>query len=244
VSSVVAANYLSLTEVDSTGAQLSTIPFSSISFISPTQTLTSGAVQYVTYTGTMTGNSLQVTITVAVSEYAGQLTNGATVTPKSLETMFEIQNYPFQSQSSNLVLSVAVGIANGQSTGSWTLKGGYNVITSGTGKAGAYFSAATTATISNGQKTSVTVTSKGEADSSILGAGLGAVFNAFAVTGTTNTKESYQIVNFTMAGSPDITFDPAPGYSFPGTGENAAMGSAQTSLLAICFTFLLCLLQL
>jgi len=244
--SCVAANYVSLTEVDSSGTQLSTVPFSSLTFTSSAPQL-SDSVQYVTYVGKPLTGSLQVTAVVAVSEYAGTLTNGGQVTPKSLETIINVLSYPFVGQSSSLVLSVAVGIANSQSIGSFTVKDGYHIIASGTGKGQAYFSGSTTATIgTNGQQVAVTVTSQGQTDASSLGSVVGAIFTGVAsVTGNTNLQQSYQLVNFTIAANSNsnVTFDPAPGYSYPQTGQSAAVGlSVQFSLLAICLA-LLSLLQ-
>jgi len=244
--SCVAANYLSLAEVDSSGTQLSIVPFSSLTFTSSTPQL-SDSIQYVTYIGKPSTGTLQVTATVAVSEYAGTLTNGGQVTPKSLEIILNVLKYPFVGQSSSLVLNVAVGIANGQSIGSFTVKDGYHLIASGTGKGQAYFSGSTTATIgTNGQQVTVSVTSQGQADSSSLGAVVGAIFTGVvSATGNTNLHQSYQIVSFKIDANSNanITFDPAPGYSYPQTGSNAAVGlSVQFSLLTICLA-LLSLLQ-
>jgi len=245
LSSFVAANYLTLTETDTvTGNQLSFVDLSTLSFVPVDLTAqTSGSVHYATFKATG-ANNFQLSATVATSQYAGQLTNGAVVTPKSLEVIFNILNYPYIGSSSNLTLTVAVGIAKGQSVGTFTVSGGYHVLTAGSGQGGAYFSGSTTAIVnSNGQTASVSVTSQAQGSINILGTTLAAVLNAeaLAVSGTNTLQDWYGIVNFTAQAqsSNNVTIDPGAGWSFPSKGPNAAMGlTAQFSILALCFALL------
>jgi len=243
-SSMVGASYLSLTEVDGSGNQLSTIPFSSLSFNTVFSTQTVGALQYATFTGTTLSHAnFVVSLTFITSSTAGQLTTGAVVTPKSLELTMNVQNYPFQnSAGSSLVLTVAVGIANGQQSGSFSVKNGQHLLTSGTGQSGIYFSGAASAIIdANGTTGSVSISTQVGLTANVLGSGLSALFQALATAkaATGDLHYSYQIVNFTLPQSANITYDPNMGYSPPNTGANAAAGlSVQYSLLVLCFIML------
>jgi hypothetical protein len=241
-SSMVGASYLSLTEVETNGNQLSSIPFSALAFADVFSATTSGALQYATYTGTSTSHSgLQVSLTFIASSAAGKLTNGAVVTPKSLELTVNILNYPFQSTTSSLVLTVAIGIANGQQTGSFTLQNGQHQITSGTGKAAAYFSGSASAIIDlQGHTATVNTSFQANFDASTLGIALSTVFNALVSSKALGTlSTSYQIVNFSLPNSANITYDPTIGYSPMNSGQNAGtVLSISYSLLLICFILL------
>jgi len=94
-----------------------------------------GGLRYVNFKGTK--NNLAVTFTFVVSSVVGVLNvvgNGI-ITPKSLETIITIANFPYTSTANSVRLNMAVGTASASVLAQTSV----THLTSGTGTSGVFF---------------------------------------------------------------------------------------------------------
>jgi len=81
-------------------------------------------VSYVTYLGQLPGTQWSISITYVVSSVTGVLTYAdAIVSPKSFETIIEIDNWPYQTDENYLTLIAAVATGSGTASGNAYLYG-------------------------------------------------------------------------------------------------------------------------
>jgi len=188
----------------------------------------SGELKYVSFNGGIKGQSWVIALTFVVSDVVGVIDLAdATVTPKSLESIVSISNWPYQDVENTLTLVMAVA------TGEAHVKG--KIVTSGSDASKVYFSLASQATV-QGSKQDVTVSafSSGEFSSTIdsnCEAQLKAVYGS---------KSQVQLVHVTFpAGAADILYDPTLG-----AGEVAADNASSSNAANVAMVVLVACLAM
>jgi hypothetical protein len=115
--------FLSLDEVDPNNVTVQTIglvfqlakPTSSVSWTLGSKQY-GGSLRYATLVGTIFGNSnFQIFLSYLISDVVGVINvpGSAIVTPKSLESVIEIDNFPYKSTANSVRLNLVVGSAVG-----------------------------------------------------------------------------------------------------------------------------------
>jgi len=132
----IGVTYISLDEVSPTGTVAQSIGLNSLLYLlQPDSSTGTGGLRYVNFKGTK--NNLAVTFTFVVSDVVGVLNVVGTgiITPKSLETMITIANFPYISTANSVRLNMAVGTVSANVVAQSTV----THLTSGTGTNGVFF---------------------------------------------------------------------------------------------------------
>jgi len=195
----------------------------------------SGALHYVTFKGSDPNpfSSFQVLITFISSDNVGFVNYSyasALVTPKTLESIIEINNYPYQSQSNYLSLTMGVVTGNFQVSGSVST----NNVISGTGDDQVYFSLSNEATI-NGNSVSVTVSSFTQGSDTISGSN--SYIQAQAQGKYGGSINSLIVSVDFPAGSANIVYDPTIGQGTPPLTDNSLSVVAIVFIVFGCIAF-------
>jgi len=217
--------YISLDEVTASGSVVQTIALKSLGWTVEDKSVGNGGLRYETFKGSLTG-SFVVHVTYVLSDVVGVLdvTGNGIVTPKSLESIIEIDNFPYQSTQNSVRLNIGVGTASA----SLSAQGSVTQIVTGNGQAAAYFTVDSTAQI-NGAATKVSISSTAAGQAATT-------FGNSALVGQVNGKygasADFKIVTVTFpAGATKIVLDPSIGAgSAPPT---AAVGKLVPSLVLI-----------
>jgi len=167
----------------------------------PDTATTNGELSWATYTGSQGSGSWTVSVSYVASDVVGVINQaGATVGPKSLESIVEISNWPYQSPNNTLSLVIAVA------SGSASISG--NSFVSGSGNSAVYFTASSNALI-NAALTPVKVSAfvNGDFNTDINDSNLQA-----QLQGKYGAQINVKLVTVTFpAGAADIKYDPTVG---------------------------------
>jgi hypothetical protein len=200
-------------------------------------------VKYATFTG-KDSNQLhfQVSITFMIAANGVTINTGAQLSPKSVEAVINILNYPFKAQDSSLALQVGVGTAAyGDVTGLLEVNG-YHRIVAGSGESEVYWDGSTQCmTNSKGDMTDVIIVARDVDSSQMDGAGF--------VSQCQQTKQAqpqmsvnYTMITIVFPQSNNLTYDPSVGV---GADANVrGQGNAASSLQTPSFILILYLLAL
>jgi len=233
--------YYGLVERNAAGVDVSGVRFNNIAWsITDYSYLSTSPLKYVTLTANVKA-SCNVSITHAISNHAGVLSlAGAVVTPKVLETIIEIDNWPYMAAGNTLTLVLLAGTGSGSS--SKTLLG------SGTGTSQVYLQLNASAVIS-GSLGDVTINYSVSADAStIQDSDIQAALSS-KYSGSINVVQ-YNITY--PAGASSIIYDPAVGAGTPVSQEQqsttSTTGGSTTSspsngvakIVASIFALLVC----
>lgn len=253
--SFVAKVFTSLEEVNTTNnITVKTVSLANdITWVLTSNTPTvNGLLQSVTLKGTnaQLGANFSISITTVFSQILGLLNVVGTpvITPKSLETIVNIQNYPYQNKANALRLNLVVGTA----TASISIQGTVT-ITTGNGTSAGYVRISDQVQVDGNVKTAtitvVSQTQNGKMGSTYVDAQITAKYqNQFQVT---------QVAVQFPAGAASITFDPTAGAGAPPplvtgtytgtnpnpnpTGNNNSQGRI-TPILALLFLLVVILI--
>jgi len=203
-SAFIANSYHAVTEIDSQGNTVQTIPFDSLSWVFSSVTDV-GTLKYASMTAT--DGTFQVIISPIVSSKLGVTNSGAIVSPNAIELDVEIKNFPFRSMTNRLVLTMGVLIASTTLSSSPVQKGDFHVLSAGSGASQVYFTTASTCTV-NGTSAQVEIDVAATTDASFSSIpGLQTEFAALQLSLTVSAKW----VNVTMPAGADIHYDPSTG---------------------------------
>jgi len=234
--SFVAKVYAQLDEVDPSGNVVSTVTFSSQQFTdSGVQTVdATRGLYYVTISSTIGTTSATIAITYSVSAVLGKLSAGdVTITPTSVESFFEVDNYVYQSASNHLLLTVYVGQLSASASVVGT--GNVNTVTAGTGAEQIYVRFAGTATV-NGNSQSVTVS--GMSNGNVDVSNIPSTYLRGQLVGHGSFKAEIRKVTVSFpAGAASITYDPTIGFGAPNSGSFLAPSFFAIVLLAVLLFF-------
>jgi len=201
----IGVTYISLDEVSPAGATVQTIALNSFLYaLQPDSNTGTGGLRYVNFKGTK--NNLAVTFTFVVSSVVGVLNvvgNGI-ITPKSLETIITIANFPYTSTANSVRLNMAVGTASASVLAQTSV----THLTSGTGTSGVFFTLDHTASV-GGAATPVTISAfvDGQGSASLQNDQLAA-----QVTAKYGGTAAFKLVSVTFpAGAANIVYDPTMG---------------------------------
>jgi hypothetical protein len=232
--SFVAKTYSTIEEIDASGNVVKTIDLSGTLF-------TSGGVQvadanrglrYLTISASISGGAT-VAITYATSSVLGKLSaasGGATITPTSVESFFEVDGYTYAAATNKLRLTLYVGLLSAQ--GSVT---GTTTVVAGTGSEQVYVRLDGTAIV-NGEHKSVTVSGLTTSNVDINNVPNTYLRGQLVGHGSLSAEIRKLTVDF-PAGAASFTYDPAVGFAAP----NKATALTPSSLffaLAIIAAFL------
>jgi len=175
-----------------------------------TESSTSGSLKWVTFQAQWTNPTQPWTFSLSwiVSDVLGLLNQGnAVLSPKSLESVVSIQNWPYLSSSNTLSLVIATATGQGSSQDS--------AYVTGTGVNQVYFNVNKNAVV-GGTLTPVQISGYTKGD---FQADLGNADMQAQVVGKYGAQASLQLVTVTFpAGASDIVYDPTIGVgSVPGT---------------------------
>jgi hypothetical protein len=214
--------YISLEEVDAQGAVKQTFELKNLLWTVEKKEIGNGGLKYVTFLGkrALVTPNFETRVTYIVSDVVGVLdvAGQAVVTPKSIESIFEVKNFPYQSTANSVRLNIGVGTA----TGSVQAEGSLTRVVSGSGSNSAYFIVDSTAQVDGAVKTvSITTTAAGQASST---------FGNSNFVGQVNSKygasAEFKIVSATFpAGATTFLLDPSVGAGSapPQVGASAHM---------------------
>jgi len=229
--------YISLDELNPQGTVVKTIPLKSLAWITSSSNVGNGGLLYATFKGQQAfqNPTFSVSTTFVVSDVVGLLDVVGTgiVTPKSITSIIEINNFPYANNANQVRLNMGVGTAASSATAYGTFKG----VVSGTGDGSAYFTIDNQAQV-NGQATSVQVS--GFTD--VQGAATLDNNNIVAqVTGRYQGGAQFKLVSVTFpAGATQIKLDPIVGAGSP-PPQPAGVGKLAPSVfllvLALCKLF-------
>jgi len=234
----IGSTFISLDEVTSNGTLIQTILLQNLGFAITDQNLATG-LRYVTFTGaTLLHLGFSVSVTYTATDRVGVLNVGtvAVVTPKSIESVISITNFPYVNKANSVRLNIGVG------SQALTLQvdGQFTHFVGGTGN----------------QATYITVNNQVLADGVLKPATVSGFVDAQSVTNFGNNDiagqitakyanaASFKIVSVTFPpGAASIVFDPATG---AGSAPPSVSGYTNASVkvvipLALIF-FLLALL--
>jgi len=205
--------YVALQEVAPNGTIVQVVRLNGLSWSVGTKNVGQGGLRYWSIVGVQPFNAnpnFKVTVTHVLSDVVGVLNVGGTpiLTPKSIETILEILNFPYVSTQNQVKLIIGVGTA----AATLSVQGTATHFVSGTGTGTAYFSASNVAQI-GGAVTPVSVTS------TVTGVSA-ANFTNDALAGQVVAKygaaAEFRIVTVLFpAGATDIIYDPSIGAGSP-----------------------------
>jgi len=227
--------FISLDEVTTAGNVVQTIQLKDLVWVEGTKSVGQGGLRYVSFKGTVLLNAnFAVTATYVVSNVVGVLdvVGVPVITPKSMESIIEITNFPYMSTANSIRLNVVVGMVATQVQAQGTV----THLVAGAGPGTSYFSVNRMVQV-NGQATTVDVkvNSTGQTSATFGNSNL-----AGQVTARYGAAALFQLVSVSFpAGATDVVFDPSIG-----TGASPpAVGSAAT--LAPSFVaFFICVVKL
>jgi len=211
--------YLSLDEVTPSGSVAQTILLKDLFWTIIDTSVGTGGLRFATFHGIKSG--LEVDITYVLSNVVGVLDipGNPIVTPKSLEIIVEIKNFPYTVNSNQVRLNIGVGSIAGaaQAAGSVTY-------VAGSGTSSVYFGLNGNAQV-NGASTPVQI-------SEFIDANATAAFQNADLQGQVSGKFGvsavFKIVSITFpAGASDILYDPALGTGNPPVSAAASLFSFQ-----------------
>jgi len=196
--------FLSLDEVDSAGNPQSTIPFTTLLWTIADSSVGNGGLRYLTVQTTQ--GAMTIKISFIYSDVVGVLNvvGTAIVTPKTLESVISIQNYPYANNGNSLRLNLVVGTA----AGSASVQGQVTHYVSGNGQSGTFLTLDHVASI-NGAATPVSISAFTEGQGQL---NFGNSYLMGQVTGKYGAGASFKFVSITFpAGAANIIYDPAIG---------------------------------
>jgi hypothetical protein len=200
-----------LMEYDSSGNVVQTYDFNTFQWNTGTVQSSSSGLSYITITSSQTssgGKSWSVAVTFAVSSVLGKLNQGSvTITPTSIESYFQVENYPYAAITNYLELALYVGYA----AASKSVVANGNIV-AGSGDAQVYIHFAETATV-NGNIANVQVTGMADlvAPTSIPNSYLVSQLQAQSSL----TVEARLVTVKFPANAASITYDPTIGFGAP-----------------------------
>jgi len=240
----IAKVFLSLEEVNATNATVQTIPLDGLKWVlTNTQVATNGkGLQWVTFQGTSPNiPNFSIQISAVFSQILGLLNVVGTpvITPKSLETIINMTNFPYKNKADSVRLNTVVGMG----MASLSIQGSVT-ITSGNGTSGSYvhFSNQVQA---DGQTTTVTVNSVDAGNSA-----MGYQIVDAQVTAKFSTAHSIMFVSITFPpGATTVIYDPSLGSgsdypqitgTIPTSGNGNGNGVSQlTPMISLLFFVLM-----
>jgi len=216
-SGFILTTYRTLTEQDPSGNVVRTVTLKDLVWSVTGGNSTDGYLHYITLNGVnpiLGTQSLKsgesVSMTFLISEILGQVTIGANVinvTPKTLESVIQINSWAYQSAANNLVFTCGVGTgsATGDSAGSVTLA-------SGSGSSQVYANFDHHVDVS-GSLIAATVTKTSTTDFTLVTDDASIQAQAASVY---NGKYNLAVVTIAFpAGAESITYDPSQGTGMP-----------------------------
>jgi len=231
--------YISLEEVTPQGNVSQTVQLKSMSWSMESKSTGDGGLRYVTFLGTLSSQrSLNIRVTYIVSDVVGVLnvTGETVVTPKSLESIIQIDNFTYTDVQNSLRLNIGVGSA----TSSVQAQGTFVNLVAGDGASGAFFSVASVAQV-DGRVTPVQIAAKvaAQADASFGNSNV-----AGQVSARYEGAADFKIVSATFpAGASQIVLDPAIGAgaappavqagTSTSSGQQAGVGTVVPSLFLL-----------
>jgi len=191
------------------------------------------SINYGTFVGTQLIGNFNVSVTFIQSNVVGVIAVGGCTTfissPKAIETIIQIQNYPYQNPAApgtpRLKIGVGYGTANAQFSGTAQIQN--------TDASRVYFTAANTAVVDGQTKNVKTVMVTGNFNADLTG----------ALTGVISGKYGAQVgaqlvyVNFGKNGAANVCYDPS-------LGAGAIPGSAITTSFSILLIVLAIIVEL
>jgi len=225
-------SFISLDEIDSTGALKNTIGLGGLIWTYSDSSSGQGGLRYLTAQASK--GALTLKISFIYSDVVGVLNviGTAVVTPKSLESVISIQNYPYADNGNSLRLNLGVGTA----AGSVSVQGSVTHLSSGSGQTGTFLTLDHVASV-NGASTPVSISAftdgNGQADfgNSLLQAQINAKYGAGA---------SFKFVSVTFpAGSANIVYDPSIGAGANPPTSSGVKNVASFFALIIAFAMFL-----
>jgi len=236
----VASVYISLEEVTPQGNVSQTIQLKSMSWSMESKNTGDGGLRYATFLGTLSSQpSLNIRVTYIVSDVVGVLnvTGAPVVTPKSLESIIQIDNFTYTDTQNSLRLNIGVGSA----TSSVQAQANVVQIVAGDGQSAAFFSVSSVAEV-DGRVSPVQIAARVAAQGS-------ASFGNSNVAGQVNARyegnADFKILSATFpAGAAHIVLDPAIGAGAPppaiqtagtpsSSGDQSGVGTVVPSLFLL-----------
>jgi len=240
--SFIGTAYRGLVEVDGNGNALSGDRFATLTFTGPLSGVTTaGPVKYDSFTSqpTLQNPNFEISFTFASSDTPVYLTNGALLTPKSIQTTINILNYPFVSNTSSLILVVLLATASGSVSGSVQTNGNFHSLGAGSGNSAVYFNGAIQAYVdANGNTKSVNFVTAGAGEIDFDGADFLTQFDALKGS-VKNLQYDLKGVNITLPNSANITYDPTTAASDnPNAGQSGASSLKAQLPLVVLFAII------
>jgi hypothetical protein len=229
---LLASAWVSIDEVDSNGNVVQTVYLKDLLWSVDSSSLGVNGLRYITFVGTQLlplGSQLKVYLTYVLSNVVGVLNvvGDPIVTPRAVETILDIENFPYNSDNDKLRLNFAVGAEAGAASVDGTS------YVSGSGDTATYFALKEVALV-NGQTANVQVGEWIVAEGGSLA--LQSTDLASQVTAKWGGAAVFKIVSVTTTtpGASSIIYDPALG-----NGPQPQTASASTF---VCSALLLLLL--
>jgi len=231
--------FLSLTEVNAAGTVVQTILLKDLIWanVASATSVGTGGLRYSTYQGTQLLNpTFSISISEVFSDVIGMLNvvGSAVVTPKSVETIITINNFPYISTANSVSLNMAVATE----AGFVVATGKVTTLTAGTGNGAAYFTLDHVAKV-NGVVAGVVLSgfAAGTADTNFANS-----YITGSVTAKYGAVATLQFISVKFpAGASSIVYDPSMGAgSMPPTVASAGMTVTASFFLSMLAFALLC----
>jgi len=220
--------YISLDEITPAGTVAQNIDLKLLGWVVETKSVGNGGLRYATFKGTNFSPNFAVRTTFVVSDVVGvldiQAGNGV-VTPKSLESLFQIDNFPYKDTKNSVRLYIGVGTA----AATFNAQGTVNQLVTGNGQNAAYFTVDSMSQV-NGAATQVEIkiNTTTQATTSFGNSNL-----VGQVTSRYGAAADFKIVSVTFpAGANKIVLDPTIGAGSP-PPQYAAVGKLVPSLVLV-----------
>jgi len=241
----IAKVFLSLEEVNATNATVQTIPLDGLNWVlTNAQVATNGkGLQWITFQGTSPNiPNFSIQISAVFSQVLGLLNvvGNPVITPKSLETIINMTNFPYKNKADSVRLNTVVGM--GMST--LSIQGSVT-ITSGNGTSGSYVHFSNQV-LADGRTTTVTINTVDAGNSA-----MGYQIVDTQITSKFSTAHSIMFVSITFpAGATTVIYDPSlgSGSDYPqitgttptngnGNGNGVGQLTPMIALLSIILVF-------
>jgi len=196
--------FISLDEIDSTGNPKNTIYLNSLPWSAVDNSVGQGGLRYLTVQATQ--GTLVIKISFIYSDVVGVLNvvGTAVVTPKTLESVISIQNYPYANNGNSLRLNLGIGSA----AGSVSVQGQVTHLVSGNGQSGTFLTLDHVASV-NGAATPVSISAFTDGQGQL---NFGNSYLQGQVVGKYGAGASFKFVSVTFpAGASNIIYDPSIG---------------------------------
>jgi len=227
--SIVGKSYYKLEEIDASGTIVNTYDLTQAIYTPLVPTPTTSSSGLVSLSITTSAGSATVGITYVGSPVLGKLSNGgATITPTSVESFFEVNGYTYAAATNHLRLIIYVGHVSADASVSGTTS-----VVAGTGPSQIYIKFSETAMV-NGNSAAVTVsgTETVVPTSQVPNEGFSSALSGHS----TYKAEARQVVVDFPADAASISYDPSVGFGAP-NGAAVFAPFFTLILVAICSIF-------